>query len=363
MKKTLGLFLSLGLVAFTVAVAWGGLNPASPVPQVDITKNPFNGAAIAAGDNNFYVAPSGVTLVDGKRGSVICVACHTRNPGTMIPDARRTAAKGNNTGLANGYFYGSHFVTLNFNDTSEGGGYSDGTAPKDSATRKTVPAYMASTKGTFEAIPQYAVKDLAAANTNAPAPAEAQMICGSCHSLTTNIGTYKLLADGRAAGGSATDVLCVGCHGDMDGVISAEWQYFQSANWGGTQHHRNSASTEAAGGYMGTPAITQFTAGTTFSGADHNMGYVGQGAYNQVGADGKVYQMWAVSYGNAPATARGITCDNSASTGNPRMRAGLATGLIGSAYITCGTPACASPRRRWRPGAAAGGRSRARSCT
>jgi hypothetical protein len=257
-----------------LGAAVAGMNPNGSfgLPDVD--------TSLTAGDNSFYSSVG--TAVNGKLGSVMCVACHTRNPGA------RTAyrvAKGNYN------YMGSHFVTRTFADTAKGGGYLDGTAPKN--VRRSTDVYIADNAGQQNAgsmtvannwygAPRFgringAVIDNTSNITSPVGALAAQMICDSCHSIVNNIGPAKLLASGFANGsnaafvsgtetkGTVTPTLCMGCHGDMDSAINAEWQYNPVATgvtWVGTQHHRNTLGSTGAGLYFGsvTPYSTNMAA-------------------------------------------------------------------------------------------------------
>jgi predicted CXXCH cytochrome family protein len=215
-------------------------------------------------------------------------------------------------------FVGTHFVTRSFADTSKGGGY-ETTFPSGGknitrANRTTLPYYMANMTAAvtapFVAAPKYGVAPSGVIdNTIDPAATGAQMICESCHNIVKNIGPRKLIADGRANKNAA---LCVGCHGDMDGAISAEYQLhpLTAGTWSGTHHHRNSHSALSDTLYKGS--ATQISATT------HNMGTMDRAYYPDNNATAPI-QMWAPSFGTLGASARPITC--TAAT-NPRMQDG-----------------------------------------
>jgi hypothetical protein len=239
-----------------LGAAFAGINPANPgLPNVD--------TSLTGTDNNFYAS---LGTVPGQRGSVMCVACHTRNP------AARTAYRSTK---ANWNYVGSHFVTRDFTDTAKGGGYTDGTTPKN--VRRTTNTYIADNVGQQNAgqmtvtngwygLPEFGRltggvidNNYTSVTTNA-----GQMICESCHNIVRNIGPAKLLAtafaNGAATSGAGTDtkgtstpVLCIGCHGRMDSNLNAEWQYHPiptGTTWVGTQHHRNTVgSTGPANAY------------------------------------------------------------------------------------------------------------------
>lgn len=281
-------FVLFAILAILVAplAALAGINPASSgLPDVTLT----------TGDNNFYNISQ---TVPGNRASVMCVACHTRNPAARTP-FRNT----------NGFGYvGSHFVTQFTNDTSEGGGYADGSGTKTRANRIAGGIYMADNNpanmtiaNNWYGLPRYAYDNGGAlANTVDPQAQAAQMICDSCHSIVRNLGTAKLLATGFANGGTTTStalmgvpgtttpVLCIGCHGNMEAYINAEWQYHPvgATAWGGTHHHRNTPGTAV---YLGNAAGTSIT----------NMAQMDPADYNEVSTT--VYQMWAAGPGGLTA--------------------------------------------------------------
>ena len=320
----------LAVYAFTAAllagVAVAGINPANfGLPSVQL----------ATGDNNFYNL---AVAVPGGQASVMCVACHSRNPGRH--DAYR---------VTNGFGYmGSHFVTLSFaaNETSKGGGYSDGSGAKARATRGAAGAatiYMAdNTTGLlipangWYGLPKYGVLTATIPdNTTLPRAATSpQLICESCHNIVKNIGPAKLLAYGMANGtatsgttgpakGTQVPVLCIGCHGDMDSSLNAEWQLHPlqtGETWVGTQHHRN---TDGA-----TPPVYA-GAGTDIAPATHDMGVVNAGYYGatliqsgqQIG--GGSNQMWAPGRGQLGTSAEPDHALSWTATGLTRMK-GLA---------------------------------------
>jgi hypothetical protein len=257
--------VSLGVLAFAGA-AFAGINPnTAGLPNVD--------TSLTGGDNNYYANLG--AAVPGYRGSVMCVACHTRNP------AARTAYR---TNKANWNYVGSHFVTRDFNDTAKGGGYTDGTAPKN--VRSTANKYIADNASTnnnggmtiangWYGAPEYGRLTAGTIDNNWVGTADmsanaAQMICNSCHSIVNNIGPAKLLASSFANGattsggtadtkGTVSAILCQGCHGDMNSGINNEWQYHPirpgDPAWVGTQHHRNTQGTGTAGRYMGRATV------------------------------------------------------------------------------------------------------------
>jgi len=290
-SKITAIFAAVALcLAALLGVAVAGINPNGNLglPAVDLT----------TGDNNFYVLTA--AGVPGKQASVMCVACHTRNPGAR--DAYRSA---------NGFNYtGSHFVTRTFADTSKGGGYSDGSSGKTRLDRQAAGTaiYMAdNTSGNITVangwygLPKYGwLNSGVPDNTTTPRTAtNPQMICESCHNITKNIGPAKLLASAFAngaatsGGGKGTQVpnLCIGCHADMDANVNAEWQYhpLTTGTWGGTQHHRNTPGTAL---YFGS--ATQIASGT------HDMGRIDPTYYNQ-NIGGNIYQMWAAGPGGLTA--------------------------------------------------------------
>jgi len=282
----------LGILMLGVAVA--GINPANPgLPGVD--------TSLTGNDNNFYASLGTVT---SNKGSVLCVACHTRNP------AARTQYRVNKGGWN---YVGSHFVTRNFADTAKGGGYTDGTSPKN--VRRTTNNYIGDNVGQqnpglmtvangWYAMPQYGRLTAGVIDNNWPAGVAiganaAQMICESCHNIVNNIGPNKLIATGFANGatttgagldtkGTTTPVLCFGCHGAMDSGVNAEWQYHPVATgvtWVGTQHHRNSQGATGTGRYFGSATPL----------AGHNMGQMDPAYYTAT------QQMWAAGPGSLTA--------------------------------------------------------------
>jgi len=322
MKKTA--IAILAVFAFAAAaltgVAIAGINPVNfGLPLVNL----------ATGDNNFYNLT--VANVPGQQASVMCVACHSRNPGSR--DLYRTT---------NGFGYmGSHFVTQFFsaNETSKGGGYSDGSGVKARGSRSAAASaiYMAdNTSGNLTVgngwygVPKYGVNAGVPDNTYAPRTAtNPQMICESCHNIVRNIGPAKLLAYGMANGtttsgtagsakGSQVPVLCIGCHGDMNAAINAEWQLHpiqpSGETWVGTQHHRNTAGTTPPP-YLGSasPATTNDMAQVLA--ADYGVpplsGQVINGGSNQ---------MWAAGRGQLGTAAYPDHALNFAATGNTRMK-------------------------------------------
>lgn len=302
--------VSLSMAALTGVVV-AGINPATfGLPNVDL----------AVTDNSFYNVGS-VTGVPGKQASVMCVACHTRNP------SARTAYAPPTTGAKADYM-GSHFVTRTFADTSKGGGYSDGSATptiKLRANRSAAASAIYMADNTSGAITGTGAGDIATRwmglpkygylnggvpdNTYTPRPGTtAQMICESCHNIVHNIGPAKLLAIGFANGavvgtpttkGTQTSVLCVGCHGNMNADLNAEWQLhpLTAGTWNGTQHHRNTSGATPI--YLGS--------GTPIPPATHDMGvmdraYYGVGGVGGQNIGGSLYQMWAAGAGTLGAT-------------------------------------------------------------
>lgn len=294
--------VSLGVLAF-VGAAFAGINPASPgLPVVD--------TSLTGTDNNFYSSLG--SAIPANYGSVMCVACHTRNP------AARTLYRTNKT---NWNYVGSHFVTRNFADTAKGGGYTDGTSPKN--VRRGTNIYIAdnATVGTMTiangwyGAPRYGKltagaidSDFVADGVTAIGTSAAQMICESCHSIVKNIGPAKLLAIAFANGasnatyiggvgtdtkGTVTPTLCIGCHGRMDAGVDAEWQYHPiqgGVTWAGTHHHRNSLGTTGLGVYFGSGTPT----------ASHDMGRLDPAYYTPA------VQMWAAGPGLLASGGRTI---------------------------------------------------------
>ena len=308
---------ALAAAALT-GVAVAGINPVNfGLPNVQL----------ATGDNNFYNL--GV-VVPGAQASVMCVACHSRNPGAR--DAYRTT---------NGYGYmGSHFVTQFFNDTSKGGGYSDGSGAKVRSTRSATTTYMADNNSNnlnvasgWYGLPKYGwLNGTIPDNTTTPRTAtNPQMICESCHNIVRNIGPAKLLAYGMsngtatsgatgAAKGAQVPVLCIGCHGDMDASLNAEWQLHplqpSGETWVGTQHHRNTA---------GTTPPTYFGAGVDIATSTHDMAQVNAAYYGTAPNSGQTInggsnQMWAAGKGQLGTTAYPDHALAFNASGNTRMR-------------------------------------------
>ncbi len=289
MKKTI-LLLALTALAVTPFAVQAGINPATlNLPAVQLITT----------DNNFYNRSD---LVPGARASVMCVACHTRNP------SARTFYRQTRNDFT---LIGSHWVTSNFADTSAEGGYSDGTAPKvRPATLPGARNYFADNTGTNMTVangwygaPKYGyLNGSVIDNTNLRATGT-QLICESCHNIVRNIGPAKLLATGFANGGAAqstllpgvpalnTPVLCIGCHSDMDAGVNKEWQFhpLTTGTWGGTHHHRNTPGTAV---YLGAGAVLA---------GDSGMQNMTATDYNQV-LGGNTFQLWAAGPGQLTGT-------------------------------------------------------------
>lgn len=285
MRKSLILLTGI-LIGCLPGLLFAGINPNNVglvTVNVDLV-NPSN-------DCNFYSQGLG-TAVANNNGSVMCVACHTRNPANITaPDLTKNA---------NHHMAGSHFVTGDFKDTNRGGGYSDGRGARN-ATGTYI--YMAKNPPIgatgWRNFPRYG--KLAANGTidndiiadGAANLDGAQMICYSCHSMKYNTSTNaRLLANGAR---NDNAFLCISCHGDMDAEIAAEWEMHPgpAGTWGSTHHHRNSHSVDADTYYKGS--VTQLK--TTGSAPLHNMGVVDENYYGQARADGKLMQMWAAGKG------------------------------------------------------------------
>lgn len=299
---------SLSLAALA-GVASAGINPATyGLPNV----------TLAPTDNSFYSLT--VASVPGARGSVMCVACHTRNP-----SARTDFATLNFPGTIAGArvnYMGSHWVTRTFADTSKGGGYTDGTSPKN--VRRPTNVYFADNVGQnnaggmlvangWYARPKYGVLISGAPDNTYDSTVGTQLICESCHNIVKNIGPAKLIASAfangattsHAAKGTQDPDLCIGCHGNMNAGgatavtgLSGEWQLHPltggAESWGGTQHHRNTSS-------HATPFY--FGSATPIPNATHDMGLMARSYYGTGGVgggqviSGARYQMWAAGAG------------------------------------------------------------------
>ena len=307
------IFAILAVVSLSLAVLTGvavaGINPVTyGLPPVDLT----------ASDNSFYSMT--VAAVPGRQGSVMCVACHTRNPSARIAYTPPT------TGAKVDYM-GSHWVTRTFADTSKGGGYSDGSttpAIKLRANRSAAGTAIYMADNTSGAITGNVVGDVPTRwfgrpkygvltggvpdNTFDPRTGTGQqMVCESCHNIVRNIGPAKLLATGFANGattssgakGTQVSVLCVGCHGNMNADLNAEWQLhpLTAGTWGGTQHHRNTSGATPL--YLGS--ATPIAVGTHDMGA-MNVAYYGTGGVGGQTIAAAQYQMWAAGAGTLGAT-------------------------------------------------------------
>ncbi len=323
MKKSLILLAGI-LLACLPGVLMAGINPGNVGLVVVNTDSAFNAA-----DNVYYATGLG-TAVQNNNGSVLCVGCHTRNPANLAG-----ATKNVNRNMA-----GSHFVTYNFYDTSRGGGYGtvadgDGRGQRNASGTH---IYMAEAPINWAAAPRYGrltgtgsgtIDNDIVANAAATITDTAQMICYSCHNLHSNTGTAaRLLANGAPAlgttyqAGTYTDnaYLCISCHGDMDAVISAEWQIHPIDNsietWGATHHHRNSHTVDAVTNAAYKGSATPISVGVT--GSLHNMGQMYDIFYNQpTGAGTAIWQMWAVGKGTLGTTT--------GTTPNPNHAIGFGT--------------------------------------
>jgi hypothetical protein len=348
-----------GFVAITAAIALAatsligsavaGIGPDRGLPVVNAT--------LLGSANGGYNTTD--TAVPGAFGSIMCVTCHTRNP------AKRTAY---NTANGNAPYQGSHFVTLNFGDTSKGGGYTDAVAPRDRASRTGTAIYMAASTATgfnWAGVPKYGIGSVASIDnaTQDPGIANAQMICESCHNIVKNIGPAKLLATGFANGGdnaaytmpgtttlagigggvgTQTPTLCIGCHGNMSAGVSAEWQLHPllGGTWSGTHHHRNTPGT--TGGYFGAGTQT----------ATMNMASMDRAYYPAAGAAGSL-QMWGAAYGELGAAARALTY---VSTVNKKMQNAALTAAQGQIRVGAATQVlCTNCHRAHNAATTAGG--------
>jgi hypothetical protein len=333
--------MKIGFVAITAAIALAatsligtavaGIGPSRGLPSVNV-------AATSTVQDMYAV---NATAVPGINGSVMCVACHTRNP------AKRTAT---NTGAQANLYVGTHFVTANFGDTSPGGGYTDTAPGQKLRSTRTTAVYMATPANLttfaldgFMARPNYGLGTGTAinANTQDPTTGSPQMICESCHDLVRNQGAAKLLARAfangadntdytigqsqltghTAAGGQRAATLCRGCHGNMSAGVNAEWQYhplYGGGSWAGTHHHRNSD---------GTGSVAYYGAGTQTAG--HAMGSVDRTFYPAAGA-ANALQMWGAAYGELGAAGRALTYQ---STNNKKMRNNVLTAAQGQLRV------------------------------
>lgn len=301
MKKSLILLAGI-LVACLPGTVMAGMNPTNVGL---VTVNTTMAFPAAATDNSFYLNNLGAAVTNNN-GSVLCVACHTRNPANLAGSTKNV----------NRYMAGSHFVTYNFNDTNRGGGYLDGRGTRNAAGEH---IYMAEATTAWAALPRYGRltggaidNDIVGNGTNSLDGA--QMICYSCHSLHSNTGTAaRLLANGAPALGTTfqagvyTDnaFLCISCHGDMDAQISAEWQIHPVDNtigetWAGTHHHRNSHTTDAVTNTAYKGSGTEIAVGVT--GSLHNMSQMYDVFYNQIASGTSIWQMWAINKGTLGAT-------------------------------------------------------------
>ncbi len=300
MKKIIVL-IALTALAVTPFAAQAGINPVTAgLPVVNLTEATGTGT-----DNTYYIRTD--TTVPGKEASVMCVLCHTRNPSTL------TLYRG-----TNGYgLTGSHWVTSNFADTSPGGGYSDGSGTK--IRPGTLPGsdrtYFAdntsggmTTSNGWYGLPRYGYIGTGGPTSTTNRSTGTAIICESCHNIVRNIGPAKLLATGFANGGAAqsnllpgvplstpnTPLLCIGCHGDMDGGVNMEWQLHPNSTgvaWAGTHHHRNTP---------GTAVFFGGGAGNRNPVADAGMYRMDPADYNRTIGSGS-YQMWAAGPGQLNA--------------------------------------------------------------
>lgn len=328
MRRTGILFLAFLGIAFLCAPAQGGFNP----DNTGIIQN----CDLTIGDGNVTDANQYSTAITGaqscKAGAILCVKCHSRNPSARTPI--RVAGDDN--------VLGSHFVTFAFNDTHEGGGYSDG---KVRAADNSV--YMGKFGATGKTwiwydSPRYSYINLGlVTDVTDPATAAVNMTCNSCHNLYVNSVSKKIPNTGRAkllANGFANDntTLCIGCHGDMDGALSAEWQYFGTQTggpaWTGTHHHRNSQSVDADTYYYQSTSTDYDIKSST-----HDMNTMSK-AYYSVSGFMPAIQMWAANYGTLGSTSNpdarpiSMTAWNTKGTGVDNIWKNLST-ADGAKYI------------------------------
>ncbi len=287
MKKTI-LVLALTALAIVPFAAQAGINPVTlNLPAVQLITT----------DNNQYNRSD---LVPGARASVMCVACHTRNP------AARTFYRSTRGDFT---LVGSHWVTSNFAVTSAEGGYSDGSGAKvRPATLPGARNYFADNTSNnitvangWYGAPKYGWINAGAIDNTWDRAQGTQLICESCHNIVRNLGPAKLLATGFANGGNAqstvlygvpgtaTPALCIGCHSDMDAGVNKEWQLhpLTAGTWGGTHHHRNTPGTAV---YLGAGAQV----------ADSGMFRMDPVDYNRT-IGGNIVQMWAAGPGQLAA--------------------------------------------------------------
>ena len=110
MRKTIVVILSVLLLPSIWVWSFAGIPPSLGLPTVNIS---------SADNNKWNISGSGIsnTSVTMNNGSVMCVDCHTRNPGYFAPLASFPG------GTRSLNFVGSHFVTNTYADTNTGGGY------------------------------------------------------------------------------------------------------------------------------------------------------------------------------------------------------------------------------------------------
>jgi hypothetical protein len=171
--------------------------------------------------------------------------------------------------------HGSHWVTLNFQDSSTHGGYPDANANKNTTaiageyihrgpwSGSASGPRLSSGTSRYSSISSGVVVnyepgaagtiDNTAGNAN-----NTQIICESCHSIVKNIGPKKLLAQAIPNHTSVDNgaSLCIGCHADMRTEVNNEPRYFDDAS-GAQDHHRNAGPTVTgfASLYTGTSTL------------------------------------------------------------------------------------------------------------
>ncbi len=253
-------------------MAYAGINPAT-----------YGLPSIKPSEVGYGTTGTPDNAVCSKEGSIICVACHKRNPSPFI------AAPSDQTGVPDATRLGSHWVTRNFNDTHSSGGYTD------SRARATLGVYLHRgpwrTSGSSDGlvstgVSKYgqltggsgAVTTIQPAATASIADNNYQMICESCHNIKKNVGPRKLLglavANHTLADNGA--LLCAGCHGDMRTTLNQEPPYFTSVAAPGylQEHHKNVMTTTATTYYTGTvvtpPAtLPAYTIAANIAAADY----------------------------------------------------------------------------------------------
>lgn len=247
--------LSACAVALLFAgVAVAGMNPTNQgLPNIQPSSITGNiGLSSALTDNQY-----------GGTGSLMCVACHGRNPSARIAAPTGTSQAADR--------HGSHWVTYTYADTASAGGYpGDGGksgsgafgkylhrgpwAATASPSRSTGSSKYTRIVGTGA----FTFQDSQPATSVTPDNTY-QLICESCHNILLNTGPKKLLAqaipNAQLADNGAT--LCAGCHGDMRSELNNEPNYFKTT--GAQDHHRNQVqniTNWGTGLYTGTGSLT-----------------------------------------------------------------------------------------------------------